>query len=133
MIIIHYILSFGPPKERIKEKLSGCNKTAKNLLVTASLEKLLTSFVNRGALFFVAATELGEAKQFLRSSLSYGFINAVFCNAGFIYSHPPPKQAKTFRCISGRKASGKEDENFSRLSVFFSCCPSAGFSLISNL
>jgi hypothetical protein len=83
MIIIHYILSFGLPKERIKEKLSGRNKTAKNLLVAAFFDKLLTSFVNRGALFFVAATELGEAKQCLRSSFSYGFINAVFCNGGY--------------------------------------------------
>jgi hypothetical protein len=63
MIIIHYILSFGPPKERIKEKLSGCNKTAKNLLVAAS-------FDNRGALFFVAATELGES-YFSTSKLCY--------------------------------------------------------------
>ncbi len=89
--------------------LCGCDRARRKQLFSfealLAFVKLLTSFVNRGALFFVAATELGEAKQYLRSSLSYGFFFRRCCNAGKIYSHPPPKQAKIFRCPSGRKAS----------------------------
>ncbi len=64
--IFIYVLSFDRAKERYQRKPAGCNKTAKNLLVTASPDKLLAALV----------------EQYLRSSLSYGFINAVFCDAG---------------------------------------------------
>ena len=117
-----YVLSFAPSKERTKENLSSVlrlpsfffsvkrkkqrkplqrpsssfflflrkkkeakktspayNITAKNLLERASLDKLLASLV----------------RQYLRSPFSYGFINAVNCNAGFIYSHPPPRSGSS--------------------------------------
>jgi len=69
-------------KESTKEKLPAYNLTAKNLLGQASLDKLLASLVNRGERFEVAASEFGEAKQYLRSPFSYGFLHAANCNAG---------------------------------------------------
>jgi len=74
--------------------LCGCDRARRKQLFSfealLAFVKLLTSFV----------------RQYLRSSLSYGFFFRRCCNAGKIYSHPPPKQAKIFRCPCGRKARG---------------------------
>ena len=59
-------------KKETKKTSPAYNITAKNLLERASLDKLLASLVG----------------QYLRSPFSYGFINAVNCNAGF-YLFPP--------------------------------------------
>jgi len=56
---------FGEAQEA-KKTSPAYNLTAKNLLERASLDKLLASLVG----------------QYLRSPFSYGFINAVNCNAG---------------------------------------------------
>ncbi len=61
-----YTSFFCTDKRKKQRKAPGCNKTAKNLLEATSLDELLTSFV----------------RQYLRSSFSYGFIHAVFCDAG---------------------------------------------------
>ena len=53
-------------KKEPKKTSPAYNITAKNLLERASLDKLLASLVG----------------QYLRSPFSYGFINAVNCNAG---------------------------------------------------
>ena len=66
-------------KKEAKKTSPAYNITAKNLLERASLDKLLASLV----------------RQYLRSPFSYGFINAVNCNAGFIYSHPPPRSGSS--------------------------------------
>jgi hypothetical protein len=50
-------------RQKVDKNLSGFNKTAKNFLENAALVKLLATLVNRRIIFFVAASELGEAKQ----------------------------------------------------------------------
>ncbi len=79
---------FWTVKRKKQRKAPGCNKTAKNLLETTSLDKLLTTFV----------------KQCLRSSLSYGFIYAVFCEAGLkaCGRRASPLEAKQVLSISTR-------------------------------
>jgi len=68
---LKYFLLFR--QKKVPKKTSPAyNVTAKNLLERASLDKLLASLVG----------------QYLRSPFSYGFINAVNCNAGY-YLFPP--------------------------------------------
>jgi hypothetical protein len=64
---IHILPSFFSAEKRKKQRKSaGVQATTQNLLETASLDKLLTSFV----------------RQYLRSSLSYGFFLRHSCIAG---------------------------------------------------
>jgi hypothetical protein len=59
-------LLFGAA-QKVAKRLSGDNKTAKNFLESIASDKLLTSLVG----------------QYLRNRISYSFLDAVFCDAGF--------------------------------------------------